>query len=351
MPRALSLGLTVLVLACLIPTAAYGTRADCGRSGKRWVAVVISGPGFTTELADSVLTDLRTELARHGVEACPADTQGRTAPLVTMQIEARQSTSIHLSLDVSDPSNGKPTERDLELDTVPPDGHSLAVAVAADELLNSSWVKLSSPPQAEPAAPQRPAPPPPTPPIPAEGARSAPQPSPRADARLRHELALLAAVECFGGASCTPGLDLAIRRWILPHWALELTGGGRIPAEDDAPHGRLRSRAFPGSLRMLAGLLPFAASARAGVAVALTATPLVYSAEPEPGAVAHSQIAVSLYGRAELWGDVALGSFRLRVCAGTGAPLRSVSADDSGVPGGGARGIELHAQAGLALEL
>jgi hypothetical protein len=36
---------------------------------------------------------------------------------------------------------------------------------------------------------------------------------------------------------------------------------------------------------------------------------------------------------------------------GIGAPLRSVTADDSGVPVGGARGLELHGQAGLALEL
>jgi hypothetical protein len=286
------------------------------------------------ELAESVLTDLRAEVVRHGIDACPADTPGLPAPIATLDIDARQPTTIHLALDITDPATGKRSERELQLDAIPPDGHSLAVAVAADELLTSSWIKLASRPAAEP-------PPPPAPPI-----AAAPKAPP-----ARHELGLLAAAGRFGDAGWAEGLDLAFRRWLLPHWALELTAGTRTAVEQSAPHGRVRSRATPLSLRLLVGFLPWSARVRGGAATALTAMPLWLSAVPAADAKgsAHSALAVTLRG--ELWADVALGRFRLRVCGGVGVPLRSVTADDTGVAVGGTRGLELHGQAGLVVEL
>jgi hypothetical protein len=168
---------------------------------------------------------------------------------------------------------------------------------------------------------------------------------------LRHELAVLTAAERFGDGVWTPGLDLALRQWLLPRWALELSAGARGLLEEEAPHGRVRSRAVPISLRILAGLVPFASRARAGAATALTARMLFYDAEPKAGATAISQTALALYLRGELWADIAIGPVRLRASAGVGVPLRSVTADDTGVPVGGARGLELHGQAGVALEL
>ena len=37
-----------------------------------------------------MLTDLRAEVRRHGIETCPFDTQGLPAPIVTLDIEASQ---------------------------------------------------------------------------------------------------------------------------------------------------------------------------------------------------------------------------------------------------------------------
>jgi hypothetical protein len=142
-----------------------------------------------------------------------------------------------------------------------------------------------------------------------------------------------------------------VRRRLLPRWAVELSAGARGLLEEEALHGRVRSRAVPLSLRVLAGVVPFATRARAGAAMALTARALFFSAVPDAGAAATSQSALALYLRGELWADVGLGPLRLRASAGVGAPLRSVTADDSGVPVGGAHGVELHGQAGLVLEL
>jgi hypothetical protein len=250
---------------------------------------------------------------------------------------------MHLVLDIIDPATGKPSERELQLDSMPPDGHSLAVAVAADELLTSSWIKLASRPAPAPPAPPPPAPVPPS--------LVAPAAAPAPTVPSRHELGLLVATERFGDAGWAEGLDLALRRWLLPRWALELSAGVRTAVAQDAPHGRIRSRATPVSLRLLVGLLPFAARARVGVATACAALPLSLGAVPAADATATSHTALAIYLRGELWADVALGRFRLRVSGGAGVPLRSVTADDTGVAVGGTRGWGLHGQAGLVLEL
>lgn len=344
--RLLGVGLVALVLAWSVfgSTVAHATTEDCGKSSRRWVAVRFLGPGISPDLADLVLTDLRAEVRRHGIEACPADTQGLPPPIVTLDIEAAQPMTMRLSLDVADPVSGKLSTRELQLDSMPLDGHSLAVAVAADELLTSSWIKLASRPAAKSDVP-------PPAQTPVATAAVAAGPPPRASAPLRHELAVLAAAERFDDGVWTSGLDLALRQWLLPRWALELSAGARSLLEEEAPHGRVWNRAVPISLRILAGLVPFASRARAGAATALTARMLFYGAEPKAGATAISQTALALYLRGELWADLAIGPVRLRASAGVGAPLRSVTADDTGVPVGGARGLELHGQAGVVLEL
>jgi hypothetical protein len=260
--------------------------------------------------------------------------------MVTLDIEAEQPSAMRMSLDITDPASGKQPMRELQLDSVPPDGHSLAVAVAADELLTSSWIKLVSRPPAEP-----PVPPPPAPAaVPAVA-------SARAVASRRHELALLAASERLDGRVWFYGLDLAARRWLLPRWGLELGAGARAERRATAPNGQLGSRAFPISLRLLASAIPATARVRAGVAAGLVTTILHFTAEPNPGASASTQTALALHLRGELWADMGLGRFRLRASGGAGTALRSVTADDTGVAVGGTRGLAWYGQLGLGLEL
>jgi hypothetical protein len=332
------------MLASLLSAVTHAEADNCGKAAKRWVALRLTGPGFSPELASAVMIDLRTEVVRHGIDACPADTPGLPAPIATMEIEARAPTMIHLALDITDPATGKRSERELQLDAMPPDGHSLAVAVAADELLTSSWIKLASRPAAEP--------PPPTPsPRPVPATTSAAAAPPPETVSARNELGVLAAAERFGDGPWAEGLDLSLRRWLRPRWAAELTAGVRATVEETAPHGRIRSRAIPLSLRLLVGILPFCARTRAGAATVLTAMPIMFSADATTDATATSQTVLAVFLRGELWADVALGRFRLRVCAGVGAPLRSVTADDTGVAVGGMRGLALHGLAGLVMEM
>jgi hypothetical protein len=332
-------GALIIVLCAAAPWFAAmsaGAEADCSGSSRRWVALRLPGPGWTPEFAASVVADLRVEIGRHGIDACRAETPGLPPPIVSLEITATTRSAMHLSLDIIDPATGEPSKRSLDLTSLPPDGHSLAVAVAADELLTSSWIKLASRPEPAPVAKPAPAP-----------AAAVVLPSPPPSPPARNEIALVAAEDHFAGGAWQPGLDLALRRWLAAHWALELSAGARISQADNATHGRVRSRAYPIGLRAQASLPRWSARVRLGGAAALVVAPLVFDAEPAAGAVGASQTVVACVVRGELWADLRVGSLRLRMAVGAGAPVRSVSADDAGVPVAGVRGLALHGQAGI----
>lgn len=318
------------------------------------MAVRLTGPGWTPDFAESVLTDIRAEVRRHGVDVERAEQPRALPPMATLEIEASHPSALHIALDIVDSAAaaaGKRPARELQLDSVPPDGHSLAIAVAADELLTSSWIRWASPVAPDTGAPA--ATPPATPAAAgvdeAVVVRADRAPAPRTP--RRYELGVLAASDRLIVGTPTFGLDLAVRRWLLPRWGLELSAGMRGQAAQDAPHGRILARAIPLSLRLVASALPFGARARAGFAAAFTGVPLFYSGQPSAGATAVSQTAVALYLAGDLWADVAFGRFRLRASAGAGIPVRKVTADDTGTGVGSTLGLDWHGQLGLVLEL
>jgi len=272
---------------------------------------------------------------------------------VTLAIEATQPLALSMSLDIVDPASGKRPVRELQLDSVPPDGHSLAIAVAVDELLTSGWIRLASRPVPEattaapPAAVSAPAVQPGAE-VAGPGTVTAPAP-----AWHRHELGLLAATDRLAAGAWASGFDLVLGRWLLPRWALEIGGGARKQLGEDAPHGRILARAFPIFLRLLVSAVPSTRRVRAGAAMGFTAIPLLYSGEPSPGATATSETALALYLRGEVWADIDIGwrRLRLRGSTGVGAPVRGVTANDSGVAVAGARGLAAHSQLGFVFEL
>jgi hypothetical protein len=311
---------------------------DCGGAGHRWIGVRLHGPGFDPARAHAVLVDIQAELGRHGVGACPVEAVGGGSPVARLDIDARDPVRIHLSLDIVDPATGKPSSRDLDLSSMPEDGHSLAVAVAADELLASSWIKLASPPETSSAKPE-------PGPIALARDRSAPPP---VDASP-YELVLAGAVDRYALGAWNFGADLALRRWLSPRMGIQLAAGGRRLGEVVAPHGRVRGWAFPVAVDGRVSLVPFAARVRAGVDAAWVAMPVFFRAIPEAGAVGSSRSAVALIAVASVWADVALGRFRLGGSLGAGVPVRGVRADDAEVSVAGASGLAVHGKIGLSV--
>jgi hypothetical protein len=332
-----------------LPSVSTAATDDRPGEGQRWLAIRLDSPRWTLEFAESVLTDIRAEVRRHGIGVWWAEQRQATAPIVTLAIEAVQPLAISLSLDTVDPVSGKRPARELQLDSVPPDGHPLAIAVAVDELLTSSWLRLAARPALEATPPRTPA----VQPV-AEVARPGPATT-EARTWRRHELGLLAGTDRLTAGAWAPGLDLVAGRWLLPRWAVELNAGARRQLGENARHGRILARAFPVSVRLLASALTSASRLRTGAAAAFTAIPLSYRGEPSPGATATSQTALALYLRGDVWADIDLGigwrRVRLRGAAGLGIPLRGVTANDTGVGVAPDPGLAVHGQLGLLLEL
>ena len=92
--RSGDLGPALLVSVLLAPAIVRAASDECGKATKRWVAVRLSGPGWSPALASAVLTDLRAEVVRHGIDTCPVDTPGLPPPIATMDMEAREPTTI-----------------------------------------------------------------------------------------------------------------------------------------------------------------------------------------------------------------------------------------------------------------
>lgn len=339
------LGATVLAFLCVLGGTQVTHAAEaCASPGRRWIAVRLQGPGFDPALAHAVLVDVQAELGRRGIGACPIETPSEVAPVARLDIDARDPMRMHLSLDIVDPATGKPSSRDLDLSSMPEDGHSLAVAVAADELLASSWIKLASSP--EPASESSSAKP--------EAGQAATVQNPSAPAPVGvgpYELALSGVVDRYTLGAWNLGLDLALRRWLSPRIGLELAAGGRRLGEVVAPHGHVQGWAFPVGVHLRASVIPFAARVRAGVDAAWVAMPMFFRATPDAGAAGSSQSAWAMLAIASLWADVALGRFRLAASLGVGAPLRGVRADDAEVSVAGASGVALQGQVGVSVGL
>lgn len=335
-------------MAGLLVRTSTARSADDGNlhPPRRWIAIRLHGAGWTPAFAASVLTDIAAEVSRHGVDVARADEPRSLAPMAILDLEASQASAVRMTLELADGSAAKSATRELQLDSVPADGHSLAVAVAADELLISSWIKLASPPAVETA----------------DGAQAggeeaagtlagAAAAAPSLRSAPRWELGLLAASDGSAARAWSAGLDLTLRRWLSPRWGIELSAGGRRDVETSAPHGEVRSRALPLALALVAGAVPAQRRWRAGAAAAFVASPLFYSAQPTAGAIATSETALALSLRGDLWADVAWKRVRLRVALGAGIPVRSVTADDAGAGVSGMRGLALQGQLGLVLEL
>jgi hypothetical protein len=343
------LGATVLASLCVLggPQVTHAAEA-CTSPGRRWIAVRLQGPGFDPALAHAVLVDVQAELGRRGIGACPIETPSDVAPVARLDIDARDPMRMHLSLDIVDPATGKPSSRDLDLSSMPEDGHSLAVAVAADELLASSWIKLA--PLPEPASGSSSKPSSAKPKV----GQTATVQNPSAPAPVGtgpYELALSGVVDRYTLGSWNLGLDLALRRWLSPRIGLELAAGGRRLGEVVAPHGHVQGWALPVAVHLCTSVVPFAARVRAGVDAAWVAMPIFFRATPDAGTAGSSQSAWAMLAIASLWADLALGRFRLEASLGVGAPLRGVRADDAEVSVAGASGVALQGQVGVSVGL
>lgn len=319
------------MLLLLLPRRARAEDACRSQETPR-VAVRFEGALWGDNLRAEILEHLKAGLAAERLAICrEIDISGR--PLARIALSRDDPDTVAVRIDVRDDVTGKRVVRSVDLRHVPPDGRALGVAVAADELLRASWVELALADRPEP-----PAPPPPQ----VEDVMVESLDRPYRPREPRHQLGTRAAVERYTGGQTQLGGDLAFRTWFSTALGLEVSLGLRDVLAVETPLGSIGGYAAGGGAALLwnmTGAHPLSLQAEVGQSVAL----IHLRGSPTGDAVGKAGSAFTAFARAGLALSYdAFDSFGLRLRAGAGAPIATVSARQNDRTKTGVSGLEIY---------
>jgi len=188
----------------------------------------------------AVTVELRAALEAQELELCLT---APDRPVARVRLERLDERRVLVA--IGDAVTDKRVERALDLSSFAPETRSLAVAIAADELLRASWAELllvdAPPPAIEPPREVR-----------AAVARSVP--SVVATEPSTAWLDLVVPLDRFGGGDLWLGGGLRAERWWAERVALRVGLGGRgAPSRSDAL-GDVLARALVAELDVLVGV-------------------------------------------------------------------------------------------------
>jgi hypothetical protein len=258
---------------------------------------------------------LRAELVASNVVVVADGATTGPSPNARLSVAAIEGSPQAVALDVQYLRSGASVRQVVDLSSLPPDGAVLAIAIAVDELIRSSWSLAG-------VAPMKPAA---TATSPEPASRPAPRPA-RVEARL------LLAAERRGGGTLSLGPDAVFALFLGSRLALEAGVGSRRAESRAAPDGAIDSSAATASLGATLALPARAAGRRAGAEVVarLVGAWMNVSATPISGATAHAATAVGVAAVGGLGAWVTLAEpLRLVAFAGGQAALRGVRAVDA----------------------
>jgi hypothetical protein len=271
--------------------------------------------GYHQSGADLV-EHLRAELVASNVVVVAEGATTGPSPNARLSVGAIEGSPRAVALDVQYLRSGASVRQVVDLSSLPPDGAVLAIAIAVDELIRSSW-SLAGVAALKPAAPA---------PSPELAGRPAPRPA-RVEARL------LFAAERRGGGTLSLGPDVVFALFLGSRFALEAGVGSRRAESRAVPDGSIDSSAVTASLGATLALPARAAGRRAGAEVVarLVGAWMNVSATPSSGATsAHAATAVGVAAVGGLGAWVTLAEpLRLVGFAGWQAALRGVRAVDA----------------------
>lgn len=320
--------------------SAAAQEASCP-GGRRWVALSFTGT-FPEGFERAVAQDLTAGLAARGIQVCPPQAReaATEAPLADIRLSAEREQTVGVSVDVRDSVTQKRVGRDIDLTRVPADGRAFAAALAADELLQASWVELAL----------------------ERGKRTEVRPPPevqttvetalRAGRRLPlPRLGARAAAEHFGGGQLHYGADATFEAPITAWLRFALSIGARQGQSVDSERGEILSSALGAETRF--ELVYYARpSFEAWLAAGVRGSRVRFEGRAGTGAVDSDYTGISLFARGGPGAALRVaGPLWLGLNVAAGAPLRAVEADDGQDTATGVAGLELSAGLGLGVEL
>jgi len=230
-----------LVAVALLASQAWPTspaRAQTCRSAHPHVILELTGDWPDGERA-AVTVELRAALDTQELELC----LNAERPIARVRLERLGERRVLVA--IGDAVTDKRVERTLDLASFAPETRSLAVAIAADELLRASWAELllvdAPPPAIEPPREVR-----------AAVARSVP--SVGAVEPSTAWLDLVVPLDRFGGGDLWLGGGLRAERWWAERVSLRVGLGGRGAPARSGALGDVLARALVAELDVLVGV-------------------------------------------------------------------------------------------------
>ncbi|MEM9069695.1 MAG: hypothetical protein AAGE52_14380 [Myxococcota bacterium] len=231
-----------LVLVLALASTRVAAQEICHPGGP-YLQVALEGE-WNEGQRGAIVAELRAALAVQDLDLCLDEAASRR-PLAMLEIRAEHPTRIQIL--VRDAITNKRVERDIDVSELAEDTRTLAIAIAADELVRASWAELAmadAPPPAMPPPPQ---------------VRSIVERSvaPIADPTPTLPLWIDATVslERYQGEELHLGGGLGIEMWVHDRVALRLGLGGRTGLRRTGNLGSVRSRALSSSLDLVVSLV------------------------------------------------------------------------------------------------
>ena len=284
-----------------------------------------------------MLSDLQHTLAGQGIAVCSGDVHPDGAPLATLAISLQPESKATVDIEVRDAVTHKRVTRDVDLTPIPADGHAVAIAIEADELLRASWAEVALDTARARQAQARP-----------QVVGSVDQVL--APSRMDGAGALGArgAVEHYLGGVTLLGLDAFGRLAAVAALADgDRRRHPRRPVDAGAARAGQRARRRAAAWICWSGWRA-ATAASLATGAGVSASWLQFRAEPAPGAEGAAYANLLAVARLRLVGRLALGQ-SLHAAAGIdgGIVLRGVEATDAGQVVAQATGFALGASLGL----
>lgn len=316
--RVSALALTVCASAGVARARSADPDWTCGESGRPWVELDFTGPGWDEAQRRGIRADLEAGLRLHGMLVCSADSRAAAQPLARVQLEAAAMERVSVVIEVHDSLTNKHVLREVDLRSVPQDARGVALAAAAEELLRASWAELALA-DAPPAAREPPA-----------EVLDVVQLTAVVPPRHPRALGIRASAEYYAGGLTLFGADAWFCVWLGESIAAEFAVGYRRGLDVAAEHGSVESQGLAVGVDLLYALAgaraPVSLLARLGV----QGSSLEYDGRPDQGASGDDQRGFGVSARAALILKLGLSKdLDFRVEAGPGVALRGVAAVDT----------------------
>ncbi|MCB9624721.1 MAG: hypothetical protein H6723_15520 [Sandaracinus sp.] len=324
--------LVVVVVATLARRGHAQTRCQ---SPRPHVVLELAGAWPDGERG-AITAELRAALETQRIELCLVASE---RPVARVLLEQDGPDRVRVS--IGDQVTDKRVERTLELSSFAPETRSLAIAIAADELLRASWAELllvdAPPPAMEPPPEVREA-----------VERSIPRALPEDDAWLE----LTVPLEGFGGGDVWWGGSLRAERWWVERVALRVGLGGRGSPTSDVELGQVRGRALVAELDVLVGLVGRPREGwHLGLGAGLWAAWASYRGDAADGVNEGRDSSAVVVPRGSFVGRYSFGPLRLGLELGAGGALIGAAATADGMRVRGSHGWLLHAGLSFGVRL